>query len=118
MDFTNYNGKKFNNLRQKERTMNYNQESWGERDELPTVDPIGDTVKQTLNKCIIISENPCAKIALTPNYSQITYLKFYNKAPTIQSENQCTHPNKYKNIISANMKFWVCPDCKEDLGDV
>lgn len=30
----------------------------------------------------------------------------------------CLHPNKYKNIISSNLKFWVCPDCKADLGDV
>jgi len=29
----------------------------------------------------------------------------------------CTHPNKYKNIISANLKFWACPDCGDDLGD-
>lgn len=30
----------------------------------------------------------------------------------------CSHPNKYINHISANLKFMVCPDCKMDLGDV
>jgi len=30
----------------------------------------------------------------------------------------CLHRNKYKNIISAQLQFWVCPDCGADLGDV
>ena len=29
----------------------------------------------------------------------------------------CQHERKYLNIISANLKFYVCPDCGKDLGD-
>lgn len=29
----------------------------------------------------------------------------------------CSHSNKYFNVLSASLKFWVCPDCKRDLGD-
>jgi hypothetical protein len=28
----------------------------------------------------------------------------------------CSHPNKYINKATLN-NFWVCPDCKADLGD-
>lgn len=30
----------------------------------------------------------------------------------------CKHPKKYPNVISKALKFWYCPDCKKDLGDV
>lgn len=30
---------------------------------------------------------------------------------------QCSHQNKYKNVLSAHLRFWYCPDCKQDLGD-
>lgn len=29
----------------------------------------------------------------------------------------CQHKNKYLNILSVNMKFWVCKDCGKDLGN-
>ena len=29
----------------------------------------------------------------------------------------CSHPNKYINHIFTS-RFWVCPDCKKDLGNV
>lgn len=29
----------------------------------------------------------------------------------------CQHKNKYINDIG-KLRFWVCPDCKKDLGDV
>jgi hypothetical protein len=31
-------------------------------------------------------------------------------------ETSCSHPNKYINKATLN-NFWVCPDCKADLGD-
>ena len=36
----------------------------------------------------------------------------------VKKSNSCEHSKKYKNRISANVMFWVCPDCKQDLGDV
>jgi hypothetical protein len=29
----------------------------------------------------------------------------------------CSHPRKYKNIISNNLSFFVCPDCKQELKE-
>lgn len=34
-----------------------------------------------------------------------------------KQEKMCNHPNKYKNTISRTLVFWVCPDCKKDLGN-
>jgi hypothetical protein len=34
-----------------------------------------------------------------------------------KKEKVCTHPNKYRNVLSRNLIFWVCPDCKKDLGN-
>lgn len=30
----------------------------------------------------------------------------------------CDNPDKYKNIISNNLKFWSCRNCGADLGDI
>jgi hypothetical protein len=38
-------------------------------------------------------------------------------ASSFKKEVVCKHPNKYKNIISRTLIFWICPDCKKDLGD-
>ncbi len=33
-------------------------------------------------------------------------------------EPSCPHANKYVSFnFQGGKKFWVCPDCKEDLGD-
>ena len=29
----------------------------------------------------------------------------------------CSHPRKYINNCGPSIKFWVCPDCKADLGN-
>ena len=29
----------------------------------------------------------------------------------------CDSPEKYKNVISNNLKFWACRNCGADLGD-
>lgn len=34
-----------------------------------------------------------------------------------KEEKVCKHPNKYKNVLSRSLIFWVCPDCKKDLGN-
>lgn len=33
-----------------------------------------------------------------------------------ETPKECEHPNKYINR-STSKPFWVCPDCKADLGD-
>jgi len=40
-----------------------------------------------------------------------------DEPPPIPKEATCKHKNKKKVIISATMKFWICKDCKTDLGD-
>lgn len=60
-------------------------------------------------------------IVYSDSAEQVNYVREeeIEKWSSISSENKvCTHPNKYKNVLSANLSFWVCPDCKKDLGDV
>jgi len=40
-----------------------------------------------------------------------------DEPPPIPKEAKCKHPKKYINK-SMSVYFWVCPDCKADLGDV
>lgn len=52
---------------------------------------------------------------------QATY-NFSTTAITVFSKNSpkpshCHHPKRYKNSISKSLCFWVCPDCKADLGN-
>lgn len=42
-------------------------------------------------------------------------LKDRNKIPMIKL---CNHLNKRKVFISHNLKYWYCPDCKTDVGDL
>jgi len=61
-------------------------------------------------------------------YSNIEYeysnkdgcVEYSNKDGCVEYSNKdgCVHLNKYKNIISNKIKFWYCPDCKKDLGDI
>lgn len=34
------------------------------------------------------------------------------------AKTNCPHNRRYKNIVSANLKFWSCSDCGADLGDI
>lgn len=31
------------------------------------------------------------------------------------AKNACDHPNKYNNVISKALSFWVCPDCGKEV---
>lgn len=45
-----------------------------------------------------------------------SYQKTYNRTGKwISFKDKCKHPNKYLNICSNTLKFWVCPDCKEEI---
>jgi len=106
---------------------------WSDREELPTGNPIGDIddrkdelkikggydfvgtiTKKDIddffkNGPIPSNTDECHKAASTG--------RFEYGSQTEEKESSCKHPNKYKNIISASVKFWYCPCCKEDLGD-
>jgi len=41
-----------------------------------------------------------------------------DEPPPIPEEAKCKHSKKKKVVISANLKYWYCPSCKADLGDV
>lgn len=45
-------------------------------------------------------------------------IRYTGLRQTDSSSISCKHSNKYINVVSATLKFWVCPDCKKDLGDV
>jgi hypothetical protein len=59
----------------------------------------------------------------TVNKGYPVYLKWYcvekfsgdSIPPKIDKFKQCNHPNKYKNVISKALVFWVCPDCKKEV---
>ena len=48
-------------------------------------------------------------------YNRIVFI--LRPVPLKITDNNCDHNRKYRNRISATMQFWVCPDCKTDLGD-
>jgi len=37
--------------------------------------------------------------------------------PSAKVKDICHHPKRYKNTVSKTLIFWVCSDCKSDLGD-
>jgi hypothetical protein len=43
--------------------------------------------------------------------------QYYTRPATqdTKTETQCRHPNKYLNIITNSLQFWVCPDCKKEV---
>ena len=126
MGIKNYNGNKFNNLRHRERMMeyDYNEEEksfeadWPTRDNLPKGDPAGDVdpsqddyLKEWDELMVKASENYKHQLNMTIGYSDCLM-------PVTNKSDKCTHPNKYKNVVSASMKFWYCRDCGQDLGDI
>ena len=73
------------------------------------------TAKEGIYNVELDKEKGCEKEILVLYESQMELIK----EEVSKVENQiCFHPNKYMNEVSANLKFWVCPDCKKDLGDV
>ena len=56
------------------------------------------------------------------SYNEIKYpdnkdLEHPDEPPPIPLELECKHKKRKKVILSHSLKYWYCPDCKEDLGD-
>ena len=56
------------------------------------------------------------------SYNNIKYpdnkdLENPDEPPPLPNEVKCKHEKRKKVIISANLKFWICEKCKDDLGD-
>lgn len=49
------------------------------------------------------------------------YIPGYQKqeivADFMQNIPKCSHQNKYFNVLSANLKFWYCPSCKQEVNE-
>ena len=45
-------------------------------------------------------------------------LELYTGRSKIPMVKLCKHINKRKVFISKNLKYWYCPDCKNDVGDL
>lgn len=71
------------------------------------------TIKNMMNNNIADVECFDGKTYMSPVEFLETYYEPKKKIPN----KICWHENKYKNRISARIVFWVCPDCKKDLGD-
>ena len=92
-------------------------QDWGERDDLPTGDPIGD----------VEEEKSALKYPTKFIRDQAIYHKslrergFDNKNKhfgNIKPDQCCPNPHKYKNIVSNTLKFYSCKNCGADLGDI
>lgn len=46
------------------------------------------------------------------------FVKNENYGMSVRNSSCCDNPDKYKNIISANLKFWSCRNCGADLGNI
>lgn len=74
------------------------------------VDPmlfITDT--RTLMSVLTLEERYLNSAGVSLFYSK----KDLSSVSTVNSS--CNHKNKYFNVISGSLKFWVCPDCKVEL---
>jgi len=107
----------------------YDNGGWSKRDALPTGDPIGDVVEEESK-----DKKPKADFAKwiedTKKYNSTMRGRLIvpqGKDLNIKAEDFygfpeikkcCEKPQKYKNIISNNLKFWACRNCGADLGDV
>ena len=81
-------------------------EEWSERDSLPTRDPIGDIFERDQKKY------------MDEMKSRVLFPASKNFEISPSKANKCSHSKKRKVIISNNLKYWFCPDCKEDVGDI
>lgn len=49
--------------------------------------------------------------------SHLESVDIKDKLPDLPTSSKCLHKNAYKNVISASLQFWVCPDCKEEVKE-
>jgi len=52
-----------------------------------------------------------------PDNEDLDYPEEKDEPPPLPKKVTCAHKKKKKVIISHNLKYWYCPDCKADLGD-
>jgi hypothetical protein len=77
-----------------------------------TVYSISDSLDLDLN-IRIFWDNRLYNVYTAKDLELVSNTPINTKMP---EETTCSHPNKYINGFTT--KFWVCPDCKKDLGDV
>lgn len=107
------------------RGKDMNNEDWPKRDDIPVdTDPIGDVERDVFIRLskpldyihINFITSPKFEVSNFPdidiNQDSQKDVKEYLECRFGNSN--CTHPKKYKNIISCSMKFWFCPDCGKD----
>jgi len=94
------------------------EESWGDRDSLPTGDPIGDVVEEPQNA----QKYPTKFIRDQALYHKQLRERGFDNANKFYGDSKpegcCDNPDKYKNIVSNSLKFYACKNCGADLGDI
>lgn len=48
--------------------------------------------------------------------NNVRYWKNLDSIDNNKNTDSCLHSNKYLNVISANIKFWYCKDCKKEIN--
>ena len=88
----------------------YSNGGWPERDKLPKSDPIGDIdeIKKDMKKYLETMKQRVIK----PEG------KNFDLGFEIKPKTCCSKPDKYKNILSVNLKIWSCKNCGAYLGDI
>lgn len=107
---------------------------WPERDSIPTSNPIGDIDEKTSS--MRKSQSPVDIEDFRGLYEYLEESLKTKKGEVINLGNIglsldkkvinkkkerifcCESPDKYKNVISKNLKFWSCRNCGADLGDL
>jgi hypothetical protein len=110
----------------------YDNSGWPERDELPTVDPVGDVDESSLAKKTMEAAHALHMPHLEKDeetYFEMMRRRLLNpegknfgksKAAILKDFDKsgcCSNPQKYKNVISKNLQFYSCKNCGADLGD-
>lgn len=63
---------------------------------------------------------PCIPTRLGGYYTEHELTYPSDTPPPVPSSSElkitkCDHKRAYENVISVNLRFWVCPDCKQEI---
>lgn len=110
-------------------------ETWGDQDNLPTGDPIGDIAEPRAAKDVfgndLYLDTTKKKAGLYPDKFLKEQAQYHKQLRERGMDNAdkyfgnsatpkpcCEKPDKYKNIISNALKFYSCKNCGAALGNI
>ena len=65
---------------------------------------------------VAYTDHPIQRIyVMETEICKMSYSSSDTPPPTPEEKKQCKHDRSYLNVISTNLKFYVCPDCKLEV---